>query len=179
MVRVSLGISLTLYNRVMSMEKIKIAPPITQQDKEWLRELWLREWGDETMVSKGKKYCIRDLESVIAWTDGDRVGAATYHLGADDCELMSINSTVEGLGVGTAVISFVEQIANNCGMRRIWLITSNDNLDALRFYQRRGYRIIAVYPNAIDEARKLKPTIPHVGYYEIPIHDELELEKLF
>ncbi|MCF8564637.1 GNAT family N-acetyltransferase [Alicyclobacillus tolerans] len=91
---------------------------------------------------------------------------------------MSINSTVDGFGVGTALISFVEQIANYSKMRRIWLITSNDNLDALRFYQRRGYRITAISPNAIDEARKLKPTIPQVGYYDIPIHDELELEKL-
>ena len=91
---------------------------------------------------------------------------------------MSINATVEGLGAGSALISAVEQAVNRAGVGRIWLITSNDNLDALRFYQRRGYRITAVYPNAIDEARKLKPTIPQVGYYEIPIHDEIELEKL-
>ena len=90
---------------------------------------------------------------------------------------MSINAAVEGLGVGSVLISAVEESVQKAGIRRIWLITSNDNLDALRFYQRRGYRITAVYPNAIDEARKLKPTIPELGYYKIPIHDELELEK--
>ncbi|MCF8564638.1 hypothetical protein LLE49_07750 [Alicyclobacillus tolerans] len=52
------------------MKKIKVAPPVTEQDNEWLRELWLRKWGDESMVSKGKKYYIHDLASVIAWADG-------------------------------------------------------------------------------------------------------------
>lgn len=60
---------LIVYNQMISMEKIKVAPPVTEQDKEWLRDLWLREWGGETMISKGKKYHFQDLESVIAWAD--------------------------------------------------------------------------------------------------------------
>ncbi|MFD1674360.1 GNAT family N-acetyltransferase [Alicyclobacillus fodiniaquatilis] len=134
--------------------------------------------GGEIIVSKGKKYHFQNLESVIAWIDGVRVGAATYRLCTDECELISMNTTVEGAGIGTILISFVEQTVRQTGIHRIWLITSNDNLDALRFYQRRGYRITAVYPNAIDEARKIKNTIPTVGYYDIPIHDEIELKKL-
>ncbi|KUO96198.1 acetyltransferase [Ferroacidibacillus organovorans] len=157
--------------------KIEVAPPLTQDDQEWLRTLWLSEWGGETMVSKGKTHYFQDLDAVIAWADDVRVGAATYNLENDGCELMSINAIVEGLGAGSALISAVEQAVHKVGVGRIWLITSNDNLDALRFYQRRGYRITAVYPDAIDEARKLKPTIPQIGYYEIPIHDEVELEK--
>jgi ribosomal protein S18 acetylase RimI-like enzyme len=129
------------------------------------------------MVSKGKTHHIQDLGALIAWNGDTRVGAATYHMGQQDCELLSINATVEGLGVGTALLTALEQMVRQTGLRRVWLITSNDNLDALRFYQRRGYRIVAVYPNAIDEARKIKPSIPMVGYYDIPIHDELELEK--
>ena len=57
-----------------------------------------------------------------------------------------------------------------------WVITINDNLDALRFYQRRGMRLVAVRPGAVDEARRLKPSIPVIGAQGIPIHDELELE---
>lgn len=158
-------------------KNVKVAPPLTEDDHNWMMNLWLSEWGGETMVSKGKTYRFQDLDSVVAWADGIRVGAATYHLDTDGCELLSINATVEGLGVGSALISSIEQAVQKVGIGRMWLITSNDNLDALRFYQRRGYRIIAVYPNAIDEERKKKPTIPQVGYYEIPIHDELELEK--
>jgi len=56
------------------------------------------------------------------------------------------------------------------------VITSNDNLSALGFYQRRGFRLVAVYQNAIDAAREIKPNIPQIGMENIPIHDEIELE---
>ncbi len=158
-------------------KRVEVASSVTEDDREWLKNLWVSEWGGETMVSKGKAHKLEQMDALIAWVDGVRVGAATYNLETDGCELMSINATVEGFGVGSALLSAVEQAVQEAGIRRIWLITSNDNLDALRFYQRRGYRITAVYPNAIDGARKLKPTIPHLGHYEIPIHDELELEK--
>ncbi|MUT68336.1 GNAT family N-acetyltransferase [Paenibacillus sp. NEAU-GSW1] len=157
---------------------VRILAPMSEKDIEWQKEQWLSEWGGETMITKGKKHHIQDLDAFIAWVDDLRVGAATYRLGINDCELMSINTTVQGIGIGSNLISTVEQKVKQSGRNRIWLITSNDNLDALRFYQRRGYRITAINQNAIDEARKLKPTIPKVGYYDIPIHDEIELEKI-
>ncbi|MGD8245715.1 MAG: hypothetical protein PVG25_02965 [Anaerolineae bacterium] len=61
-------------------------------------------------------------------------------------------------------------------MQRIWLITTNDNLAALRFYQRRGFSLVAVHPGAVDQARTLKPEIPAIGHSGIPIRDEIELE---
>ena len=63
------------------------------------------------------------------------------------------------------------------GCNRLWVITTNDNLDALRFYQRRGFRITKVHTDALTERRKLKPEIPETGLYEIPMRDEIELEK--
>ena len=62
------------------------------------------------------------------------------------------------------------------GLRRVWLVTTNDNLDALRFYQRRGLRIAAVHPGAVDRSRAVKPTIPLVDAYGIPLRDELIME---
>lgn len=158
-------------------EEVKILAPLTQNDKEWLKGLWVSEWGSEIMISKGQTYHLQDMNSVIAWVDGVRVGAATYRLGSDECELMSINSTVSGSGIGSKLILTVEQIVKQTGINRLWLLTTNDNVDALRFYQRRGYRITSLHPNAVDLARQLKPTIPLVGYYDIPIHDEIVLEK--
>lgn len=75
------------------------------------------------------------------------------------------------------MLTAVEDKARAAGCNRVWLITSNDNVEALRFYQRRGYRITAVYPGAIDEARKIKPAIPLIGNHGIEIHDEIELAK--
>ncbi|WP_124728508.1 GNAT family N-acetyltransferase [Staphylospora marina] len=156
---------------------IGIRPPLTGEDRQWLRDLWVSEWGGETMVTRGKTHHVGDLEAFIAWDNETRVGAATYHPGTEEWELLSLNATVGGSGIGTMLLTAFEQAARQAGVRRVWLITSNDNLDALRFYQRRGYRIVAVHPGAIDEARKRKPAIPLVGSYNIPIHDELELEK--
>lgn len=79
-------------------------------------------------------------------------------------------------GVRTALLNAVVDEASRRAARRVWLITSNDNLDALRFYQRRGMRLIAVYSDAVDQARRIKPSIPNVGEFDIEIHDELELE---
>jgi ribosomal protein S18 acetylase RimI-like enzyme len=156
---------------------IEVRPPLGEAELQWLAELWRAEWGGEVMVSKGRVYHIADVAALIAWDNGERIGAATYWMGDTDCELLSINATVSGKGVGTALLTTLEEQVRRAGGSRVWLITSNDNLDALKFYQRRGYRIVAVYPGAIDEARRTKPSIPEIGYYGIPIHDELELAK--
>lgn len=162
---------------VEGKKTVLIKPPINEEDHSWLKGLWLAEWGGNAMISKGCTHHIQDLCALIAWKDGNRMGAATYRLGTGESELLSINSVVSASGIGSALLSAFERIAIQAGMRRAWLITSNDNLDALRFYQRRGYRIVAVYPDAVDKARQFKSSIPLVGFYDIPVHDELELEK--
>lgn len=130
------------------------------------------------MVSKGETVHINELSSVIAWQQGDRVGAATYRLTHGGCELVSINALEGSRGTGTALLQAVEAKAAAAGCSRLWLITTNDNLTALGFYQKRGYRLCALYPGAVDIARKTKLTIPLVSDDGIPIRDELELEKL-
>jgi len=148
------------------------------EDQAWLKQLWLNEWGGDIMVSRGSLYRFEDVKAVIAWIDGTRAGAATYAFNTGECELTSINAVATGSGIGSKLLSFVEQQTFEAGLRRVWLITTNDNMDALRFYQNRDYRIKAVHVNAVDEARKLKPIIPLIGYYGIPVRDEIELEKL-
>lgn len=91
---------------------------------------------------------------------------------------MTISSTRPGIGIGTRLIKAVTQAAQEAGCKRIWLITTNDNLDALRFYQKRGFRLVAVHRHAVDAARQLKPAIPLISNDHIPLHDEIELEML-
>ncbi len=156
---------------------VRTSAPVSDDDRTWLTALWRQEWGGEIMVSKGQVYRLNDLEALIAWEGNTRVGAATYRIEEDECELMSINATVEGRGIGSELLKAVELVARTAGCKRVWLITSNDNIDAIRFYQRKGYRLVAIHSGAVDQARLLKPSIPLVGNYDIPIHDELELEK--
>lgn len=129
------------------------------------------------MVTRGRVHRFQDLQVLVAWSGDQRVGLATYRIDGPDAELMSLNATAEGQGAGTALLQAVEGAAAAAGCRRLWLITTNDNLEALRFYQRRGYRLAALYPGAVDQARRLKPAIPLLGNHGIPLHDELELEK--
>jgi ribosomal protein S18 acetylase RimI-like enzyme len=158
---------------------IEVRPAQSDEDLAWLKELWRDTWGGETMVSRGHVHRLMNLVGIIAWRGQTRAGAATFDAGSDEWELTSLNAIVENQGVGSALLKTIEAAARFRLATRLWFITTNDNLRALRFYQRRGYRLVAVYPGAVDEARKLKPTIPEIGSDGIPLHDEIELEKRF
>ena len=110
--------------------------------------------------------------------DGSFPGLLTYVVDGDRCEVLTLHASERRRGVGSALLREVERIAVGAGCHRLWLVTTNDNVDALRFYQRRGFRIVAVHPGAVDQSREaLKPEIPEVGEYGIPLRDEIELDK--
>ncbi|UWP84745.1 GNAT family N-acetyltransferase [Dactylosporangium fulvum] len=102
----------------------------------------------------------------------------TYEVDAPGLEIVTVDAPARRQGVGTALLEAAREVAVRSGVRRVWLITTNDNLDALRFYQRRGMRITRAHPGAVQRARLHKPAIPVVGDYGITLHDELELELL-
>lgn len=128
------------------------------------------------MVNRGKTHIVSALPGFIAAVDGDVAGLLTYHLDGAACEVVTLNSWREGAGVGSALIDAAVEAARAVGCTRVWLLTTNDNLHALRFYQRRGFRLAALYPDALSEARRTKPSIPVTGHHGIPIRDEIELE---
>ena len=114
--------------------------------------------------------------------DDDRqlLGMLTYvpQRGWKQCEVLTLHASEQWHGVGTALIEAVEQVAAQHGCARLWVITTNDNVDALRFYQRRGFQLVAVHRGAVDDSRRrLKPEITVTGAYGIPLRDEIELEK--
>lgn len=135
-----------------------------------------RLWGSTTIISRGGVHDAAALDALACQDADRRVGVATYALSDRECELVTLDAFMADHGIGTMLLEAVVEIARERGCDRLWLITSNDNLRALRFYQRRGLRLIAVHRNAIDEARRLKAEISQIGDHGIPIHDELELE---
>jgi GNAT superfamily N-acetyltransferase len=102
----------------------------------------------------------------------------TYRVEGDAGEIITLNSLVEGRGIGTALVQAVHQTAVQAGCRCLWLITTNDNLAALRFWQKRGFSLVRVHRNAMTDSRRLKPEIPLTGEHGIPIRDEIELEAI-
>ncbi|MCB9422015.1 MAG: GNAT family N-acetyltransferase [Ardenticatenaceae bacterium] len=135
-----------------------------------------RRWGSQMVVSRGKLHDAAALPGFFACHHERVIGLATYHIVDAACELVTLDSEVEEIGVGSALIDAVKKAAVAAGCHRLWLITTNDNLPALGFYQKRGFRITAVHANALEQSRQLKPQIPHTGLDGIPLRDEIELE---
>lgn len=137
-----------------------------------------REWGGPYVVVHDTRYDLRELPTLVAVDGaGDLAGALVHRLGDDGLEVVSLAATRPGAGAGSALLTAVEAVASAAGAERLWLVTTNDNLSALRFYQRRGLRLVAVDAGAVDRARALKPAIPWIGEDDIPLHDELRLER--
>ncbi len=141
-------------------------------DAEWIGCFLRERWRATTMAVHGELIDASALPALIA---GNGQGLATWRRLGDDAELVSINAVPAGAGIGTALIEALVSRLQAEGCAQLWLTMMNANLSALRFYLRRGFRLIQVRPGAVDEARKLKPSIPRVGEYGIPMHDELDL----
>ena len=112
--------------------------------------------------------------------DGHLLGMLTYVPGRDwqQCEILTLHADEQWRGAGTALIEVAGQLARRQGCSRLWVITTNDNVDALRFYLRRGFCLVRVHRGAVDRSRAtLKPEIPPAGAYGIPLRDEIELER--
>ena len=159
------------------MKSLKIRP-IIEKDKTWVSNLLAEWWAGPKVVTRGKIHYANELPGFIATQEGKQVGLITYHIEGKQCEITSMNSLAEGKGVGTVLLDAVKNACVAAGCKRLWLITTNDNTKALRFWQKRGFRLIAVYPNAIEESRRLKSEIPLTGNDDIPIRDEIELELI-
>jgi len=150
--------------------------PCTPDDRSWVEQTMREQWGNSFMVAHGTIYEPQMLPGFIALLHGSPVGLLTYSLQAEACEIVTLDSFKPGIGIGTQLIQAVTQAAREAGCKRLWLITTNDNLHALGFYQKRGFALAAIHRHAVDAARRLKPAIPILGNDQIPLHDEIELE---
>jgi GNAT superfamily N-acetyltransferase len=151
--------------------------PATPDDRDAVDTIHDSTWGGPIVVGHGVSYDLRTLPTLVAVdAAGAVVGALAYHIAGDVLEVVSVAAAGSGGGAGTALLTATVDEARGRGLRRLWLITTNDNMGALRFYQRRGMRITAVTPGAVDESRRRKPAIPLVGNDGIPLRDELTLE---
>lgn len=148
------------------------------KDAGWLAGFIEEYWGAPGVVSRGRLWSADELTAIRAVDGDETVGVIAWAPERQAWQIVVLHSVRRQRGIGTRLIETVAELARRVGHPRLWLITTNDNLDALRFYQRRGYRIVAVYPDAVTESRRLKPAIPDIGAYGIPLRDEIELEYI-
>jgi len=152
--------------------------PIQDADRYWIKQFMIDRWDAEIVVAHGVVYKPHELPGFVAThvEQEQPVGLITYQLQDNQCEIVTLDSLKSGAGIGSALIEAVKAAASQMGCIRIWLITTNDNLNALRFYQKRGFELVAVHRDAIERSRQIKPEIPLIGEYGIPIRDKIELE---
>ncbi|HIU45657.1 MAG TPA: GNAT family N-acetyltransferase [Candidatus Fimadaptatus faecigallinarum] len=148
--------------------------PIAPAQRPAINALIASEWAGPIIVSRGAAHDTSNANGFMAMDGDTLVGYALYEIAQGQCELLVLQSMVENTGVGTALINAVIDVARAAGCVRVWLITTNDNLHAIRFYQRFGFELDAVRIGAIAESRKLKPSIPLTGCDDIPIKHEFE-----
>jgi GNAT superfamily N-acetyltransferase len=151
----------------------EVRPYDPSRDEAWAERAVTDGLGGRRQVRRGEAVDVLAVPGLVAERDGTPVGFLAYVPGTDEWELLAVVAVERWRGAGTAL---VEALCGLAGPSPVWLVTTNDNLDALRFYQRRGFRLRALRPGAVDEVRRaLKPSIPAVGAHGIPLRDELEL----
>jgi uncharacterized glyoxalase superfamily protein PhnB/GNAT superfamily N-acetyltransferase len=140
-------------------------------------DAFLARHNSVRVARRGTIENVRPHPMLLAEADGRLMGLLTYVPEPPRCEVLTLHVEEQWRGLGTALIDAVAARARAAGCTALWLVTTNDNVDALRFYQRRGFRLVALNAGAVDDSRaRLKPEIPPLGDYGIPLRDELELE---
>lgn len=150
---------------------------ISNETRNLVNQFFIDNWFSTDMSLRGEIIDGTKLDGFLLQEENNIIGLVTYTFFGDICEIVTLDSKRENMGIGTALVKKIEKIAidNNC--KKMRLITTNDNMRALQFYQKRGYCLTKLYPNAMEEVRKAKPNVPMIGDNDIPLRDEIELEK--
>jgi GNAT superfamily N-acetyltransferase len=153
--------------------------PLVAEDAAHVRGILERRWGGVEIISRGRRHDASRLPGLLALDAGNEpCGLLTWRADGDQREVVSLDAFPGGVGTGSVLLRALEAEARTAGVRRMWLITTNDNVPAIAFYQRVGWRLYAVHRDALAEARRLKPLIPLTSPHGVPIRDEVELERI-
>ena len=151
---------------------------VDDHDRPWVAEFLRTHFGSTRVVTRGRLHEADRLPGLVAEEDGTPGGLLTYHVVDREFEVVTLHAAPPGRGVGTRLLDEARTKARVLGCRRLWLITTNDNEPAIKFYQERGMTLVAVHRDAIRESRRLKPEIPLTGVGGRLIEDEIEFEYL-
>ncbi len=148
------------------------------EDRAWADRLIAAHQGTRITARLGEVVDPLDLPGLVAELDGTRVGLATVHETAQrGLEVVTLHAQPRGTGAGTQLLQTAVQVAAASGHRRLWLVTTNDNLEAIHFYLRRGLHVAAVHRDAVERDRALRPDIPAKNASNgLPLRDLVELE---
>lgn len=150
---------------------------LTEDDAGWAEEVHEQTWGGTALVARlGELVDPRQLSGFVALLDGERVGLLNYNVQGDRMEVVTIVSLREGRGVGRALLDAARRRAQAAGCRRLWLVTTDNNLRALALYRLCGLQLVAFHHDGAARSRQVKPSIPARDQHGIPLTHELNLD---
>ncbi len=149
---------------------------ITESDRDAVSRFIEQHWSSKVVMSHGRQFYPHLENGFIEQRDNQIVGLLTYHIEDKAMEVLTLNATVDGKGIGSALMLGAIEKARDQACERIWLTTTNDRLRAIGFYQRLGFRMMGINLGMVDEARKIKPEIPKLGERGVRVQDEIVME---
>lgn len=149
---------------------------ISSLNRNLVDEFIEQHWCTTTMIIRGKEIDMTKTEGFYFSKGEDIIGLITYIVYENILEVTSLDSLQENQGIGCKLLDAVIYEAKNRRLQKIVLITTNDNINAIRFYQKRGFDMVRLYHNALNISRKMKPEIPLIGENSIPLRHEIEFE---
>lgn len=152
---------------------------LTAENRDPVDRYVKEEWSGPKIVTLGNIYDSSVLPGFAAMEGSEMIGALLYRPYGDECEIAVLYSRIENQGTGTSLINEVVATAKDAGYRRVWLVTTNDNTHAIRFYQKYGFSLKAVHIGAMEVTRNLKKGVPIHGIDGIPLLHEFEFELCF
>lgn len=151
---------------------------ITPDNRRTVNEFLKEHWYATTMVLRGDILDMTRAEGFFLEEEGAILALLTYRFDGTIFEILSLDSLRENEGTGTQMVDEAIRRAKTLGAKKLVVLTSNDNMRAMAFYQKRGFDLARLYRNGLDAARRLKPDIPTVGRDNIPLRHELEFEMI-
>ena len=151
----------------------------SRNEIDWLLDESI-DLGGPVIVSSGRLYELSRQELLIAVAAEEPVGFVAFRCEGEKAEVLAIKSLHRQHGIGTTLLAHVEDVVRRRGVGEVVLVTTNDNTDALRFYQRRGYQILDFQRNAFRDVLLLKGLDPNaviIGQHGIVVRDVIVLAK--
>ncbi len=144
-------------------------------DDETARSLLIKQRGDDALVIGGKAHTASEMTLKAAFSpDGRLGGVACYRMTGMVALLGAIVVMDGGRGMGTALFNAVADEARAQKMKRLRAITTNDNFEAMAFFQKRGMRFMSMFPGGVDAYRAFKPGLREPGFHGISCRDVFE-----
>jgi len=155
-------------------------PPVmvreaTEADRAAARELFQQDFGRTKIVAFGEVMDIDEMPALVALLHDGPSGALAYRLLGDALHVVALATDPmwQRAGVGGYLIAEAELLARRLNLGRLVVSTTNDNLPALYFYQRKGYRLMELVPESVTAHTHQQVA----GFAGIPVRDEILLEK--